>query len=503
MSKSNHTLSRRQVLGGLGAVGLASAGTGLGTTAFFNDTESFNNNRLEAGELNLKLDYRATYDGGPGRLSEIQAMGYPNAEEIGDGTYLLDQVPDTREEELDWATRANDSFNGCWGDDGDELIDGTDGLVFDLKDVKPGDAGEMTMSFHICDNPAYVWMGGGITADTENGVLENEEGASSVLNDMTVAEDGTVESPGTDGELDEAIYAKLWYDEDCDNIHAGSETGGDFLDAVLVIDTSGSMDGTKYQNAVQGAENFINAIGPNDQVAIVDFDSDATLVQGLTGDTTDLLGDVAIDANANTGGDPDISGAGGSTYIGEGMKVAYDELAANARPTSKRAVIVLTDGVRSSGDPYDPITWADNAHDDLGATIITIGLELSSGSSAVTLLQNMATDPSSNYYDVANAAQLPDVYSTIVAVLTGEEIIVEGSLREVMDFIESGVALDGNRGMEGTQCFSPDYTQCIGFYWELSEEAGNEIQTDAVQFDVKFAAQQCRHNEGTVNPFAA
>ena len=32
-------LSRRKMLVGLGAVGVASAGAGLGTTAYFNDTE--------------------------------------------------------------------------------------------------------------------------------------------------------------------------------------------------------------------------------------------------------------------------------------------------------------------------------------------------------------------------------------------------------------------------------------------------------------------------------
>ena len=49
-------LSRRKILGGLGAVGLASAGAGLGTTAYFNDTESFDNNTLTAGSLDLKVD---------------------------------------------------------------------------------------------------------------------------------------------------------------------------------------------------------------------------------------------------------------------------------------------------------------------------------------------------------------------------------------------------------------------------------------------------------------
>jgi len=90
-----HSLSRRRVLAGLGAVGLASAGAGLGTSAFFSDEEAFENNTLQAGTLDLKLDYKATYFGGPGRLADVQSMGYPDAEVVADdeGRYLLGQAP--------------------------------------------------------------------------------------------------------------------------------------------------------------------------------------------------------------------------------------------------------------------------------------------------------------------------------------------------------------------------------------------------------------------------
>jgi len=52
-------VSRRRVLGGLGTIGVDSAGVGLGTTAFFSDSESFGNNALTAGKLDLYvyLDY--------------------------------------------------------------------------------------------------------------------------------------------------------------------------------------------------------------------------------------------------------------------------------------------------------------------------------------------------------------------------------------------------------------------------------------------------------------
>ena len=41
-----YNLSRRRVLAGLGAVGFASAGAGLGTSAFFSDQEEFADNSL-------------------------------------------------------------------------------------------------------------------------------------------------------------------------------------------------------------------------------------------------------------------------------------------------------------------------------------------------------------------------------------------------------------------------------------------------------------------------
>lgn len=48
-----YNLSRRKVLAGVGAVGLASVGAGLGTSALFSDTESFDGNSITAGTLDM------------------------------------------------------------------------------------------------------------------------------------------------------------------------------------------------------------------------------------------------------------------------------------------------------------------------------------------------------------------------------------------------------------------------------------------------------------------
>jgi len=62
MSSDNKLeLSRRKILAGMGAVGAAGAGAGIGTSALFNDTESFEDNQLTAGSLDLKMDWEEHY----------------------------------------------------------------------------------------------------------------------------------------------------------------------------------------------------------------------------------------------------------------------------------------------------------------------------------------------------------------------------------------------------------------------------------------------------------
>src|SRR5690606_70060 len=51
---------------------------------------------------------------------------------------------------------------------------------------------------------------------------------------------------------------------------------------VLVIDTSSSMSGMPLQRTQAAAKAFINALGPDDPVAIVTFSNDATVLREFT-----------------------------------------------------------------------------------------------------------------------------------------------------------------------------------------------------------------------------
>ncbi|ELZ38403.1 hypothetical protein C471_10595 [Halorubrum saccharovorum DSM 1137] len=185
-------LSRRKMLVGLGAVGVASAGAGLGTTAYFNDTESFDDNTLTAGELDLfvHVDY-----------SEDQ------------GSYAQWSTPD--------GTFIDGNVVGGDQEEGEPLS-------IEVSDLKPGDSGEGEFCFSIVNNPAYLWMCGALTENNENGQNEPE-----------AAVDTTGGDPGEGmGELADAMQVSVSYctdDGEGENIVGEEIVSGSLADVMVAL----------------------------------------------------------------------------------------------------------------------------------------------------------------------------------------------------------------------------------------------------------------------------
>ena len=469
-------LSRRRVLGGLGAIGVASAGAGLGTTAFFSDSESFEENTLTAGELDLKLDYRATYSGGPGRLSEIDGWysedgpGEPfDVIEEEDGVYLIGEVPDIDEEEV-WEDEVQ-TRDFCLPEVG--LINGDEIPVFTLDDVKPGDCGEVTISLHICDNPAWLWMNGELTENAQNGYTEPELEA---LTDLGVDTD----SPDGEGQLADAVEVTMWYDENCNNILDGDvDAEGDPVCVQLVIDTSGSMGGSRIANtktgAIQLAQTVLDA-NPDNTVGVTEFNNSATTVQTLTGEFSDV--EAAING----------LGASGGTNAQAGVDAGQAEL--ENCPHDNRVMVVFGDG---------DINTDGSAAKAAGTEIFAIGV----GGASFSDLEDLASEPPEDYvFFATDDDAIEQIFGQVAETITvGEEVIFEGSLADAMALLEDGIALDGNRATDGRTPFAGGLTQCIGFEWCVPTDVGNEIQTDSVVFDIGFYAEQSRHNENPQDPF--
>ena len=129
MSPLFSPLSRRQVLLALGAVGVGSAGAGLGSVGYISDRERVPN-VTAAGGLDLKLGYTSTYNDA-----------------------LLGAAP------------SGDDPVDC---DTPGLVDGSAVPVVDLADVKPGDCGTITATLYVCENPSRLWLAVDLPDAAEN-----------------------------------------------------------------------------------------------------------------------------------------------------------------------------------------------------------------------------------------------------------------------------------------------------------------------------------------------
>ena len=555
-----HELSRRKVLAGLGAVGIASAGAGLGTTAFFSDSETFGDNTLTAGELDLLVDWQQTYDFGEGQTF---ISAHPDHDGDGEQSIAADndagqlRYSDFPDEEDEDSNGANLPVLDCANIPPLEEADfGTDPVtgqemetLVQLSDVKPGDSGEITFSLHLCDNPGYIWM----QADnvSESGGVHTEP-------EMLVDAENLPD-------LADAIEATLWYDEDCDNVYDGADP----VDIMLTLDFSGSMlydqyggivstddiqiNGTTYSETTKidlvelGTRQFIDYLQSQNadvNVGVAYFDGEGSddteprtgVLQAMTTDLsvvdTALAGLRQKLANVVSGGpgstpfdgdgdsDP-FSNAGSiatGTYIGEGVDDAQAELDANGRGGAEKRNIVLSDGESFNGTGSTTFSSPTGAADDARAAspspatdVYTINVD---GSASV--LQSMAGpaggsggDPAF-FNDVDDPLNIPTVFGNLAAQTVAEKVIMQDSLGNVLAALSdgNGVPLDGNRATIYDELSDPaddpdrdafrgdGVMHCIALSWEVPFEAGNELQGDTLGFDLGFYTEQERHNDG-------
>jgi predicted ribosomally synthesized peptide with SipW-like signal peptide len=175
MTDDNFKLTRRKALAGLTTIGIAGVGAGMGTSALFSDEEEFENNSIEAGELDLFVDY----------ATSVTQDGVDTGSTTNDGT-----------------------------------IQGGVSGKYQISDVKPGDSGSLVFCPKIVDNPGWLFVGSadGVT-DFENGQTEPEQEV-----------DDSGGDPGKgNGELSENIQVTVSY---CEYGGSGDRTNPDNFDTI-------------------------------------------------------------------------------------------------------------------------------------------------------------------------------------------------------------------------------------------------------------------------------
>jgi VWFA-related protein len=220
--------------------------------------------------------------------------------------------------------------------------------------------------------------------------------------------------------------------------------------AVLAIDVSGSMIGTPIERAKEAAISFINAIGPNDPVAIVTFASNERLVQDFTTDK-DLLTRV-------------INGlvAGGQTALYDGSVLAVQT--ANASPVPRRAVIILSDGAEFGGRSSSGRSDASAQAVELGVAVNTIGLGFGTDR---TYLQEVATTTGGNFFESPSPDELLEIYNALALRFRSQYFIYlttdvpgDGSIYQLDLQVTDA---DGNTAQDRVQMRAPINAPLVSF----------------------------------------
>jgi predicted ribosomally synthesized peptide with SipW-like signal peptide len=529
-------LSRRKVLAGLGTVGVASAGVGLGTSAYFSDKESFENNQLVAGELDLKVGWEEHYsdwsdDESDGLEGDVQMeqgddftagstvnstrVGLPanaaamiSLEDAADAKQVLDN---TEEDVYPTDYDSDDFMTGTAITCGETLLadDDTDKPVIELDDVKPGDFGEVTFSFALCDNPGYVWAQAFLESASENGVNEPEGKDPD-------EEEGVVEL------LDE-IQVAVWLD-----------------------------DGNNYQNCgeqplvVDSLRNIINDI-PNpglrlDGRSVALADASPTDFTAFGVNRFDTGEDGSYDVDVELAEDPDGSGKVAHTTSGG---VSTNDFASTAVCLEDPPTLGdLTDSESPTTLTYEYYQGPENTNvaPDGVWLLIEEGTNGPYSEGTQHAVRRTSDDQSPAAGNTARSAEMwhtrrvhkeiagdPDFnpgYNWFDESFGGNNIGNGGDTSDLSDYFGDDaevLAMAANLGSGGgavndvyyrnpeldgspvgpfpTSCFRGEGTVYNGvFAWWLPVDHANEIQTDSAEFSLGLYTEQCRHNDGSGMP---
>jgi predicted ribosomally synthesized peptide with SipW-like signal peptide len=224
-----YNLSRRKMLAGLGAVGLASAGAGLGTSAYFSDAEILSGNIFTAGTLNMVV----------------------NANVVAANNYWVNQGA------LGLSTTADD----------EEAVVG-----LQVDDIKPGDWAIVCFEIEVGDNPGYVQVCTEEFAETGGANTEPERAA-----------EGDADN---DADLGEFLLTTVWQDYSGPTNGSTGGTRGDLSTLDPVFNNASNMLGLGYGapdtgGVVDGDTHYTTAREAN---AVLDAANGGYIVKDDNGD---------------------------------------------------------------------------------------------------------------------------------------------------------------------------------------------------------------------------
>lgn len=257
------------------------------------------------------------------------------------------------------------------------------------------------------------------------------------------------------------------------------------VDAMLVIDRSGSMGGQPIIDARTAASSFVDILddppdGDNpdgtlagtNQAGLVTYASSATLDQELTQDATALQTAIAA-----------IS-AGGGTAIHAGIDTAQTELeSVRHNPDATPIMLVMTDG-RSN---FDLAKAAADAAKAAGTVIFSIGL---GNNLDEALLEEIASDPVEDHLFIApTGEELIEIFKSIAQTVTAPDPAATDAT--VTDTVNSEFAIvDGSVSASKGSANVADDT----ITWSIDQI---DTETLTLQYQVTHVGDEGEHELNT------
>ena len=189
------------------------------------------------------------------------------------------------------------------------------------------------------------------------------------------------------------------------------------VDMVIVLDRSGSMKGSKIEDARRAVLELLSGLTADDRFALITYSDDVHIAVGLSNVTT--ANRVRITSAVNT------IRAGGGTNLGAGLLAGMDTLGSQNQHTNSAKVILISDGLANKGltDVKALSNIAAGAVEkEFAVSTVGVGTEFNEN-----LMTAIADRGTGRYYYLENPAAFAEVfkkefYNTRTAAVTAVKI---------------------------------------------------------------------------------
>lgn len=184
------------------------------------------------------------------------------------------------------------------------------------------------------------------------------------------------------------------------------------MSVALVVDRSGSMEGTRMADTKQAVTNFVKTIDEAIDVGLVAFDSEAQLISPIANTKNDVLQGIASLV------------PNGGTNIYSGLKLAGQTLEAES---GRRVIILLSDGEDGNAGMIDEVL------DELVSKdiyVYTIGF----GGADSEYLSYIARKCGGKFIQADSSSMLREIYSSVGEYMTNDYVIEFNAVTEPEKF---------------------------------------------------------------------